>query len=116
MVRHTRKRKGKHCQAFFDPDPWNVGHQHFCAPPPCRQASKAARQSCWLHKPHNRAYFHGPAHVQRVRQGRQAPRGMGDARPRRRNRRDKSPSARNRLWSLASSLTLPAWRDKMTSP
>lgn len=72
MVRHIRKRKCKHCTAFFDPDPRNVGRQHYCAQPPCRQASKAASQYRWLHKPHNRDYFHGPAHVERVRQWRQA--------------------------------------------
>ena len=71
MVRHIRKRKCKHCKTFFDPDHRNVGRQHYCAQPPCRQASKAASQSRWLHKPPNRDYFHGPAHVERVRQWRQ---------------------------------------------
>jgi hypothetical protein len=72
MVRRTRKRKWKHCQTFFDPDPRNVGRQHYCAQPPCRQASKAASQRRWLRKPDNRDYFRGPTHVERVRQWRQA--------------------------------------------
>ena len=70
MRRHLRKRKCKHCQTFFDPDPRNVGRQHYCAQPPCRQASKAASQRRWLHKPDNRHYFSGPTNVERVRQWR----------------------------------------------
>ena len=77
MVRHIRKRKGKHCQTFFAPDPRNVGRQHSCSQTPCRQASKAASQHRWLHKPTNLDYFSGPAHVERVRQWRQAPPGYG---------------------------------------
>jgi len=71
MVRHFRKRKCKHCKIFFAPDPRNVGRQHYCAKPPCRQASKAASQRRWLRKPENQDYFRGPAHVERVRQWRQ---------------------------------------------
>ena len=71
MVRHFRKRKCKHCKAFFDPDPRNVRRQYYCAKPPCRQASKAASQRRWLRKPENQDYFCGPAHVERVRQWRQ---------------------------------------------
>jgi hypothetical protein len=72
MTRPMRKRKCKHCQTFFDPDPRNVGRQHYCAQPPCRRASKAASQRRWLRKPDNRDYFRGSAHVERVRQWRQA--------------------------------------------
>ena len=72
MVRQTRKRKCKHCKVFSDPDPRNLGRQHYCSQPPCRQASKAASQRRWLRKPANRDYFSGPAHVERVRQWRQA--------------------------------------------
>lgn len=71
MIRQTRKRKCKHCKVFFDPDPRNVRHQHYCAQPSCRQASKAASQRRWLHKPENRDYFSGPANGERVRQWRQ---------------------------------------------
>lgn len=57
MVRHIRKRTCKHCKAFFDPAPRNIGRQHYCSQPPCRQASKAASQRRWLRKPQNRDYF-----------------------------------------------------------
>ena len=72
MTRPMRKRKCKHCRTFFDPAPRNVGRQYYCAQPPCRRASKAASQRRWLRKPDNRDYFRGPAHVERVRQWRQA--------------------------------------------
>lgn len=71
MTRQIRKRKCKHCKAFFDPDCRNVGRQQYCSQPPCRQASKAASQRRWLQKPANRDYFSGPTHVERVRQWRQ---------------------------------------------
>ncbi len=70
MGQHTRKRKCKHCKVFFDPDPRNVGRQHDCSQPLCRQASKAASQRRWLRKPDNRHYFSGPTNVERVRQWR----------------------------------------------
>lgn len=72
MVRQIRKRKCQHCKVFFDPDPRNVGRQHYCTKPPCRQASKAASQGRWLRKPENQDYVRGPAHAERVRQWRQA--------------------------------------------
>ncbi|HSX78008.1 MAG TPA: hypothetical protein VLQ80_05475, partial [Candidatus Saccharimonadia bacterium] len=72
MAQHIRKRKCKHCKVFFAPDHRNVGRQHYCSQPSCRQASKAASQRQWLRKPVNRDYFSGPAHVERVRQWRQA--------------------------------------------
>ena len=31
MIRHIRKRKCKHCQTFFDPDPRSARRQHYCA-------------------------------------------------------------------------------------
>ena len=71
MGQHTRKRKCKHCKVFFDPDRRNVGRQHYCSQPLCRQASKAASQHRWLQKAPNRDYFSGPTHVERVRQWRQ---------------------------------------------
>ena len=77
MIRHMRKRTCKHCKTFFDPDPRNVGRQHYCAKPLCRQASKAASQRRWLRKPENQDYFRGPAHVERVRQWRQHQPGYG---------------------------------------
>src|SRR5262245_46159456 len=77
MTRQVRKRKCKHCKAFFDPDRRNVGRQQYCSQPPCRQASKAASQRRWLQKPANRDYFSGPTHVERVRQWRQDHPGYG---------------------------------------
>ena len=71
MRRHIRKRKCKHCKAFFDPDHRNVGRQRYCSQPPCRQASQAASQLRWRHKPANRDYFRGPDNVKRVQQWRQ---------------------------------------------
>jgi len=70
MKRPRTKRKCKHCQTFFAPDPRNVRRQRYCAQPACRQASKAASQHRWLQKPGNRDYFTGPTHVERVRQWR----------------------------------------------
>jgi hypothetical protein len=72
MRRPLSKRKCKHCQTFFAPDPRNVRHQRYCAQPACHQASKAASQRRWQQQPHNRDYFRGPTHVERVRQWRQA--------------------------------------------
>jgi hypothetical protein len=72
MRRPRTKRKCKHCQTFFAPDPRSARRQRYCAQPACRQASKAASQHRWLQKPGNRDYFTGPAHVERVRQWRQA--------------------------------------------
>jgi hypothetical protein len=72
MRRPHTKRKCKHCQTFFEPDPRSAKRQHHCSKPACRQASKAASQHRWLQKPGNRDYFTGPTHVERVRQWRKA--------------------------------------------
>ena len=72
MRRPLAKRKCKHCQTFFAPDPRSARRQRHCSKPACRQASKAASQRRWLHKPANRDYFTGPTHVERVRQWRKA--------------------------------------------
>ena len=72
MRRPLTKRKCKHCQTFFDPDPRSAGRQRHCAKSACRQASKAASQRRWLQKPANRDYFTGPTQVERVRQWRKA--------------------------------------------
>ena len=60
MRRPLSKRKCKHCQTFFDPDPRSAGRQRYCSKPACRQASKAASQRRWLQKPDNRDYFTRP--------------------------------------------------------
>jgi hypothetical protein len=77
MRRLLNKRKCKHCQTFFDPDPRSAGRQRYCSTPQCRQASKAASQHRWLQKPGNRDYFTGPTQVERVRQWRKAHPGYG---------------------------------------
>jgi hypothetical protein len=72
MRRLLSKRKCKHCQTFFAPDPRSAGRQRYCAKPACRHASKTTSQHRWLQKPGNRDYFRGPTHVERVRQWRKA--------------------------------------------
>ena len=72
MRRPLTKRKCKHCQTFFAPDPRSARRQRYCSKPACRQASKAASQRRWLQKPGNRDYFTGPTQVERVRQWRRA--------------------------------------------
>ena len=70
MRRSLTKRKCKHCQTVFAPDPRSARRQRYCSKPACRRASKTASQHRWLQPPHNRAYFRGPPHVERVRQWR----------------------------------------------
>ncbi len=70
MRRPLTKRKCKHCKTFFDPDPRSAGRQRYCSQPECRKASKANSQRRWQQQPHNRDYFKGPTHVERVRQWR----------------------------------------------
>ena len=72
MKRPLTKRKCKHCQTFFEPDPRSAKRQRHCSKPACRQASKATSQRRWHQKPHNRDYFRGPTQVERVRQWRKA--------------------------------------------
>ena len=72
MRRPLPKRKCRHCQTFFAPDPRSAKRQRYCSKPACRQASKTASQRRWHHQPHNRDYFRGPTHVERVRQWRKA--------------------------------------------
>jgi len=70
MRRPRTKRKCKHCQTFFDPDPRSARRQRHCSKPACRRASKTASQRRWLQQPAHRDYFRGPPHVERVRQWR----------------------------------------------
>src|SRR5215470_16390360 len=72
MRRPLTKRKCKHCQTAFEPDPRCATRQRHCSTPACRQASKAASQRRWLQKPGNRDYFSAPTQVERVRQWRRA--------------------------------------------
>lgn len=61
-----KTRKCLHCKHFFQPEPRNKKHQHFCQAPNCRSASKKESQRRWLTKPENLDYFRGPSHVERV--------------------------------------------------
>ena len=72
MRRPLSKRKCKHCQTFFDPNPRRAGRQRYGSKPECRQASQAASPRRWLQKPANRDYFTGPTQVERGRQWRKA--------------------------------------------
>jgi hypothetical protein len=139
MRRPLTKRKCKHCQTFFTPDPRSAKRQRYCAQPACRQASKAASQHRWLQKPGNRDYFTGPTHVERVRQWRRAHPGywrrqgahtpnalQEDLTPQEVQKQPlegaltphayKMPSSCNLRWLLALLLSSPASRYKRTSP
>ncbi|NIR29015.1 MAG: hypothetical protein GWN84_06810 [Gammaproteobacteria bacterium] len=71
-MKKKRRHKCLHCRELFRPDPRNRHHQRYCSKPECRRASKAASQRRWLGKAANRDYFHGPAHLERVRRWRAA--------------------------------------------
>ena len=49
-----KKKKCRHCQVLFIPNPRNKDRQCFCRKPDCRKASKANSQRRWLDKPDNR--------------------------------------------------------------
>ena len=66
-MKRTRRRKCRHCQGLFRPDPRCRERQRYCSAAQCRKASKAASQRRWLSKSENRDYFKGPDHVDRVR-------------------------------------------------
>ena len=70
MSRRVRRKKCKHCQCLFRPDPRNHKRQKFCSKPECRKASKAYSQKKWPAKKENRDYFRGPEHVKRVQRWR----------------------------------------------
>ena len=68
MSRQAQPKTCQHCKQPFLPDSRNRSRQPFCRRPACRKASKAKSQQLWLKK--NSDYFHGPSHVERVRQWR----------------------------------------------
>jgi hypothetical protein len=45
MRRPLTKRKCKHCQTFFAPDPRCARRQRYCSKPACRPASPKFRQA-----------------------------------------------------------------------
>ena len=77
-----KRKKCRHCQALFIPDPRNRDRQNFCRKPACRKASKADSQRRWLDKPGNCDYFRGPEHVQRVQRWRKDNPGYWRLKPR----------------------------------
>jgi hypothetical protein len=77
-----KKKKCRHCQVLFIPNPRNKDRQCFCRKPDCRKASKANSQRRWLDKPDNRDYFCGPEHVQRVQHWRKDNPGYWRPKPR----------------------------------
>lgn len=77
MRRPRTTRQCKHCQTFVVPDSRCVRRQRDCSTPACRQASQAASQRRWHHKPANHDYCTGPTQVERVRQWRRAHPGYG---------------------------------------
>jgi hypothetical protein len=65
-----KRRKCRHCNKLFIPDPRNATRQGYCSKPQCRKASKAASQRRWLQKEENHGYFRGPENVLRVQRWR----------------------------------------------
>ncbi len=81
MRGQVQKRKCKNCHDYFLPDHRNRARQRFCSKPSCRKASKAETQRRWLQKPHNKDYFKGPVHVERVKRWRKSHPGYGRKAP-----------------------------------
>ena len=76
-----KRKKCRHCNILFVPDPRNRDRQKYCRKPGCRTASKADSQRRWLKKPDNRDYFRGPDNVQRVQRWRKDNPGYGHRKP-----------------------------------
>ena len=70
MKKKIRRRRCKHCQDLFKPDPRNIGRQKFCNKPECKIVSKKHSQQKWLIQPKNKDHFSGPENVIRVQQWR----------------------------------------------
>jgi len=70
--RRGRKRKCRHCEKMYLPDPRTRDRQKHCSVPECQQASKSWRQQRWLNQPENRDYFRGPHHVLKTQEWRKA--------------------------------------------
>ncbi len=71
MKKKIRRRRCKHCQNLYKPDPRNIERQKFCNKPKCKIASKKHSQQKWLRQPKNRDHFSGPENVIRVEQWRE---------------------------------------------
>jgi len=70
MKKEIRRRRCKHCDDLFKPDPLNLKRQKFCRKSECKETSKRYSQQKWLMKPKNKDYFSVPANVIRVQQWR----------------------------------------------
>ena len=64
-VRAWIRRLCRHCRRWFTPSKYNPRRQRYCFDAACRVASRRASQGRWL--AHNRGYFGGPEHCERVR-------------------------------------------------
>ena len=71
MKKKIRRRRCKHCDDLFKPDPRHLKRQKFCTKPECKTASKKYSQQKWLKKSKNQDYFSGSEHVIRVQQWRE---------------------------------------------
>jgi hypothetical protein len=71
MKKKMRRRRCKHCDDLFKPDPRNLKRQKFCRKLECKEASTRYSQQKWLMKPKNKDHFSGPENVFRVQQWRQ---------------------------------------------
>ena len=71
MKKKIRRRRCKHCDDLFKPDPRNLKRQKFCRKSECKEASTRYSQQKWLIQPKNRDHFSGPENVIRVQQWRQ---------------------------------------------
>ena len=70
MKKKIRRRRCKHCNDLYKPDPRNLKRQKFCRKSECKKASKRYSQQKWLMKPQNKGYFSGAVNVIRVQQWR----------------------------------------------
>lgn len=72
MSRKLCRRKCRHCNEYFLPDPRCADRQRYCFKPGCRHASKTTSQRNWQSKDGNGDYHRGPKAVERVQAWRQA--------------------------------------------
>jgi hypothetical protein len=66
------RRKCRHCQTLFVPDPRNQRPQFHCPKPVCRQARQAKARQRWKDAPVNRDYWKGDWNARRVREWQRA--------------------------------------------
>ena len=69
-MKSRRRKRCKHCNNLFHPDPRNRRHQRYCSSSQCRNASKKASHKRWLSKAENRDYYRGAEAVEKTQQWR----------------------------------------------